>query len=75
MDMFDTPYSLLIYCIVRPALQNGEVIGITSIEFSTSGTDLIYLITHNKDYDIKNIYVLNIIMGRVEDQIERMIYR
>ncbi len=55
-------------------LQNGEVIGIISIEFTTTGTDLIYLITHKKDYDIKNIYVLSIIMGRIEDQIERMIY-
>ena len=35
--------------------QNGEVVGITSMEFSTSGIDLIYLITHKKDYNIKNI--------------------
>ncbi|MBR0600192.1 hypothetical protein [Sinanaerobacter chloroacetimidivorans] len=54
---------------------NGELVGITNIEFSTSGTDLIYLMTHKKDHDIAAIYVFNVILGRIEDQIERLVFR
>ena len=56
-------------------LETGEkIIGITAIEFSVSGIDLIYLLTHKKENDIANIYVVSVILGRIEDQIERMIY-
>ena len=41
-------------------LETGEkIIGITAIEFSVSGIDLIYLLTHKKEYDIANIYVVS----------------
>ena len=53
-------------------LETGKnIIGITAMEFSVSGIDLIYLLTHKKDYDITNIYVVSVILGRIEDQIER----
>lgn len=52
---------------------NDELIRIISIEFYTSGADLLYLITHKNEFDIANYSVLTVILGRVEDQIERLI--
>lgn len=55
-------------------LENGNIIGISAMEFSTTGIDLLYLMTHKKAYDVANIDVFNVMLGRLEDQIERIVF-
>ncbi len=56
-------------------LESGRnIIGIEAMEFNVSGIDLIYLLTHKKNYDIANIYVVSVILGKIEDQIERSLF-
>ena len=57
-------------------LESGEeFIGITSIEFDTSGTDFIYLATHKQEYDIDTIYSSQIVLVWIEDAIEGIIFK
>lgn len=54
---------------------SGEFLGIRDIEGNISGTDYIYLLTHKKEYDIGQLYSFQVLLGRIEDGIERIILR
>jgi len=48
---------------------------IKSIECNISGIDLINIMLHKNDYNIDKIYVFQIMLGRIEDAIEKLVYR
>lgn len=55
-------------------LENGNIIGISAMEFNTTGSDLLYIMTHKSVYDVANIDVFNVMLGKLEDQVERLIF-
>ena len=54
---------------------SGDALGIRDIEGIISGTDYIYLLTHKKEYDINQLYSFQVLLGRIEDGIERILFR